>query len=546
MAEAGTKKKSKKKIVLIIILAVVAVLIIGVIAIGAAVSKAMQSLTGGQVDVAFPEYGDITSSVNTSGTITSGSIVTYTTNVTAEVEDIKVRQGQMVKKGDEILTFDVKSLEDQLVQASLNARSTQLSGQSSIEASNKASAEVDKAKKRIEELNGQISAKKAEIEALYKDVPEDTTRAELEAAVQEKRIRLTTVLEEIQAIVDAYPADSDISVDPTYINKCAERDALSSSITNMETILKELPDASATISYAVEAKNAELATLQSELATQQSIVSSGEAGLLTNTQREQLNIANQLSNMQVQSATTMLEEGRAGIKAEQNGIVTSIAITKGSTAAPGYQLFTIADMDDLRIRVSLSKKDIEKVSLGQKATITALGNEYEGEVTYISHMAEANASGGTGIETEITIKNPDQNLILGLDAKVIIHTDKAENVMTVPNLAVNVDNDGTFVYVVEDNIVAKKYVTLGISDLNRTEIRDGIDEDSLVVSTVSSAISEGAVVVPNLTNGDGTEEIPGVINQNAIKKQMNGQKDEEAATSESDDDPDDSTEQKDE
>lgn len=515
MAEAGTKKKSKKKIVLIIILAVAAVLIIGVIAIGAAVSKAMQSLTGGQVDVAFPEYGDITSSVNTSGTITSGSIIAYTTNVTAEVEDINVRQGQIVKKGDTILTFDVSSLEDQLDQANLNARSTELSGQTSIDASNKASAEVEKAKKKIEELNGQINAKKAEIEALYKDIPVDTTREELEASLLEKRTRLTMVLEEIQAIVDAYPAEEDISTDPAYINKCAERDALSSSISNMETILKELPDASATISSAAEVKNMELANLQSELAAQQSIVSSGEAGLLTNTQREQLNIANQLSNMQVQSATTMLEEGRAGIKAEQNGIVTSIAITKGAAAAPGYQLFTIADMDDLRIRVSLSKKDIEKVELGQKATITALGQEYEGEVTYISHMAETNATGGTSIETEITIKNPDQNLVLGLDAKVVIHTAEEHNVMTVSNLSVNVDNDGTFVYAVEDNIVVKKYVTLGINDMNHTEIKDGITDDTMVISTISSTITEGAIVVPTLTNGDGTENIPGVINKNA-------------------------------
>ena len=497
MSETAGKKKSGKKtaIIIVVILIVLVVLGIGGVSAVSAITKQMSQL-GLPVDVEKPMTGDISSTISTSGTVNSGTMITYTTGVSAEVAELNIRQGQMISKGDTILTFDVTSLEEQYDQVSLNARSTELSNQSTIEASNKTISERDKAKKRVDELKGQIETMKKDIESLANSVPEDSTRDELAMSLMAKREQLTMVLEEIQMLIDTNEEENDISVNPLYINKCAERDSLNYSISNLEKLLSEMPNANDTISAVIEAKNMELASLQSELASQEAVVQSAEAGVLTSTQKEQMSIASQLSDMQVQSAATMLEEGKAGIVAEQDGIVTSVAITKGSTTAPGYQLCTIADMKDLRVNVALSKNEIASVKLGQPATVTILGKEYEGTVSYISHLASMNANGGTTIEAEVTIKNPDEGIILGLDAKVVIHTAEVKDAMLVSNLSINVDNTGTFVYAVEENQVVKKYVTTGISDINHTEILDGLDSDTMVVSTVSATITEGMTVIP--------------------------------------------------
>lgn len=501
MSETNTKQTSGKKKALIIILSVVAVCIIGIIAISVIATKLINSM-GLAVDVTNPQIGDITSTISTSGTIYSGNVTTYTTSVQAPVDAIEVRQGQLVSKGDTILTFDISGLEDQYNEASLSARSTELSNQSTIEASNKTSDELATAKQNVTNLKAQITALQNEIDSLSSSIPADSTLDELQTALVQKRSQLSTVLEDIQTIIDSNPADTDLSQNDDYISKCAERDVLNSIITNLEAIIANTPDASADISSLIAAKQSELASLQGELATQESIVSSAEAGILTSTQKEQLNVASQLSNIQVEAAATMLEEGKAGITAEQAGIITSIDITKGSTAVPGYSLFTIADMNDLRVRVDLSKNDLESIALGQSATITILGQDYEGTVSYISHLAETDASGATKIEAEITIDHPDDNIVLGLDAKVVIHTDSVEGVMTVPNLAINVDTTGTFIYVVEDNIIAKKYVTTGISDINNCQIIDGLTEDAMIITTVTSGIEEGLPATPNLITND--------------------------------------------
>ena len=71
-------------------------------------------------------------------------------------------------------------------------------------------------------------------------------------------------------------------------------------------------------------------------------------------------------------------------------------------------------------------------------------------------------------------------------------------VMTIPNLAINVDTEGTFVYAVEDGIVVKKYIETGISDIVDCEILSGIDENTMVITSVTSDIFEGASVTPIL------------------------------------------------
>lgn len=507
MSESITKKKTSGKKIALIIIPIIVVLLIIAIVIFSNIVKNLVMNAGLPVNVVNPEVNDISSSIVTSGTISSADITTYTTSVSAAVKEIYIRPGQSISAGDTILTFDTSDLEEQYNQASLNARSTQLSSQSTVEASNKTSSDLEKAQANVTSLKSQIATLENEIASLQNNTSTDESGMELAAAIAEKRTRLSVVLEEIQAMIDTNPEGTDLTTNPDYITKCAERDTLNSAINNLSSILSSMPNENDSIAAIISAKSGELASLQSELASQEALVESAKNGILTATQREQLNITNQLSSMQVEAAATSLEEGKAGIVADKDGIITSVDITKGSTTAPGLQLFTIADSKSLKITVPLSKKDLETVALGQSADITILGQEYKGEVTYISRMATAGVNGATTIEAEVTIQNPDDAIVLGLDAKVVIHTASAKDVLTVPNLAINVDTEGKFVYAVENNVIVKKYITTGISDVNLCEIIDGIETDTMVITDIDTSIAEGVPVVPVLpdANPDGTE-----------------------------------------
>ena len=146
------------------------------------------------------------------------------------------------------------------------------------------------------------------------------------------------------------------------------------------------------------------------------------------------------------------------------------------------------------VRINVTKYDLSKIKEGQKAIVTIGSREYEGEVSKINKMAEQNNSGAAVVGTEITILNPDSDVILGVEAKVVINTEKAEGAVLVPITAVNVDMDGEFVYVVENNILVKKPVTTGISTDTMTQIVEGLNGDEQIVTSVTADLYEGMIV----------------------------------------------------
>ncbi len=98
---------------------------------------------------------------------------------------------------------------------------------------------------------------------------------------------------------------------------------------------------------------------------------------------------------------------------------------------------------------------------------------------------------------EIHIDNPDQDLYLGVDGKVTIQGNKAENVVTVPIEAVNIGKDGSFVYIVDENgMIEKRIITTGLSSAEATEVKEGLDGTERVVLSVDAGIEEGMQVTP--------------------------------------------------
>lgn len=86
-------------------------------------------------------------------------------------------------------------------------------------------------------------------------------------------------------------------------------------------------------------------------------------------------------------------------------------------------------------------------------------------------------------------------MILGVEAKVVISTAQESDAVLVPVTAVNVDMEGEFVYVVENNILVKKPVTTGISTDTMVQISEGLTGTEQVVTDVTSTLTEGMAVV---------------------------------------------------
>ena len=256
---------------------------------------------------------------------------------------------------------------------------------------------------------------------------------------------------------------------------------------------------------ALESASDELAELPSDLASEKAIAEADSTSL-TKEEKEKLKVTDNLSELDAKSAKELLEEGKKGITAEFNGIVSKADIKQGAAVTQGMELFTIQNTDKASVDVTLSKYDYDTVKEGQSAEITLGDNTYQGTVTKMSHIAVQNEKGTPVISATISINDPDDDIFLGVDAKVKIHAASAKNVVTLPVEVVNIGKDGSFCYVIEDGLVTKRDITTGISSEDYVEVIDGIKEGEEVISDLGDYTEGMEVQAVSEQTGEDADE----------------------------------------
>jgi multidrug efflux pump subunit AcrA (membrane-fusion protein) len=129
------------------------------------------------------------------------------------------------------------------------------------------------------------------------------------------------------------------------------------------------------------------------------------------------------------------------------------------------------------------------VKIGQNADIRIGNQRYAGKVSKIQQVAENDTAGKAKASIEISI-DTDEELIVGLEADVVVEHEEALDVITVPNECIYYDDGGSFVYTVEEDEVKKTYVTSGVNDSEYTEV-EGLEAGTHVVMDPSAAANLG-------------------------------------------------------
>lgn len=118
-----------------------------------------------------------------------------------------------------------------------------------------------------------------------------------------------------------------------------------------------------------------------------------------------------------------------------SGVVLTKANEVGEVVLPGATVLTVAAIDEVWLKGYVGERDLGKVKLGQEALITTdtyPDKSYRGIVTYISSRAEFTPKNVQTREervkqvyrVKITIKNPEQELKIGMPAEGWILTDQ--------------------------------------------------------------------------------------------------------------------------
>lgn len=478
-AKAPAKRKKRKKwpIVLGVLICVVILLGVCVKKLGESVASQM----GVVVTTTAATRGDLQESITTSGTVQSEDVKVIFAPVGGTLEEVKVTAGDAVTAGDILITYDMEEKEKQLQQAVLQLEKSVAGYDNALSQDKENQAKLSEATINLDVLNQQIEDNKSYLEDLQDQLSQsqrDTSNALAEEAF------------ELQAKLNGLTMGSD------------EYNAVSAALSR-NSYLQQMVSSS---DYVVEMQQ-EIADVQERIAgyeeykaRMESQKTSSEATVMNSYDKIQYNADNELVNMNYKETEEDYYVAKQGITATFTGVITQCGAVEGSAVAEGLQLLTLESSEKLKVSFNASKYDIEKLALGQKAEVEISGRVYEGEVSKINRMATRNESNTPMVGVEIHLLNPDENIILGLDAKLTIYTKTVENAILVPVEVINADKEGDFLYVVENGVIVKKTIVCGITTDEYTEVKEGISENDVIVQTAYSNMEEGmiATVIPSI------------------------------------------------
>lgn len=456
----------------------------------------MAKNTAPMVSAVAAEQGDVEQILSTGGTVKSDETRTYFAPISVEVGEVNVSTGDTVKKGDVILTFNEKELAEKRLEAEYKLASNEGGYESSLHKDNQYIADLSEATTNLEVLDQQIADNENLLKEINKKIEDKKAGwsyngAALQATILEQEKKIADEKQKMEErheweAQQGLPSD-DKALRKQQREKEEKDEAAKAQIAYDEEVLLNLQEQAQYNSYE-EQNNKEVRELQRQAKEVEDLIASykeyksemksqketSENNVLDQGSREKLEADTALEKLTNQETLDAIAKVENGLKADFGGVITELEAVSGQPPTESGKLVTIESVEKVSVRLNVSKYDLESLAVGQSADVEIAGTTYEGTVAKIDGMATKNDSGAMVVGVDVTVNNPDENIFLGVEARVYIHTAKAENTVNVPIETVCSDVDGDFVFVEKDGLVAKQRVTVGISTDSVCEITEGL------------------------------------------------------------------------
>ncbi len=472
---------------------------------------------------ALPQYnvskiyrGDIQTTYETKGTVSSENTVTYAAASGVKVNKVFVNVGDRVKKGDKLAAFDTAPLSATLAQYSEAYEKSAAAYKKSVEDVEKAKQNIVIAKSKIQALDGEIAQIQNDIDAA-ENVSADSVDSSSEASIAGGLASggfSQGMISDILSALTGFGSSSNLE------------DAILDSKTAKEFNLQQ--------------KQSQKEMLEAQVSLYE-MQSQGTAADIYKSVMES-------KKADYENYKAMVNGLKNGWVAQTDGIITEVDVTEGEVFSPKAKTSTTTDLSSIMSLVSgdsdissvlsdimgtvssgnagagtgmvledssaliadfsVGKYDLLNIKKGQKVRVSSLGNEYEGEVIYVSATATSSSSidistlastfsGGSssssnGALVKIKINNPDEKIVIGFDVDISIDTDKITDVNILPIDAVVTEDGINYVFTVnEDNEVSKKEVTVGSYSDDYYELLEGLEVGDTVIDNPKSSMADG-------------------------------------------------------
>jgi membrane fusion protein, multidrug efflux system len=235
------------------------------------------------------------------------------------------------------------------------------------------------------------------------------------------------------------------------------------------------------------------ATYQNAHITFERIQQLREKSLSSKQDLDNADAAMKVARSNFEAAATRLSYAR--IVAPFSGIITKRFLDPGAlVAANNATLFTLMNHDRVKIIVNVPESDVQSVYRVRTAQVTfdALpGKAFQGNVTRFSDALDLTTR---TMAIQIEIENAAHAIKPGMFAAVQMTVAERKNAVTIPTNALLKDDDGQYVYVLDENRAKSIRVRIGTELIERTEILSGLTGNESVITVGQQFVKDGGQI----------------------------------------------------
>jgi RND family efflux transporter MFP subunit len=200
----------------------------------------------------------------------------------------------------------------------------------------------------------------------------------------------------------------------------------------------------------------------------------------------------ELDAKKLEAAQLRTQISRSNIIASIDGVVTERQKTAGEYVTTGTVLATITNVNTLKANVNVPESQVLQMKKGQKASITVQAypeEHFTGTVNYISPKGDENHN----YIVQLAVTNTG-SMLLKAGLYVDVQFKLAENNRSLLLINKNALVEGVknpYVFVFKKGVVEKRKLTTGTEYGDYIEVKSGLSEGELVVTSGQINLSDG-------------------------------------------------------
>ncbi len=434
---------------------------------------------GTAIKTAEAATGQLDCELELNGKVESLNEKKYYAKVAGPIGNVNVKEGDLVKKGDLLISYDMEKIELEQTLTQLDVAADQGGYDDSKQTGGRIAGLYGEAKNSIAELDQQIATTEAVIVMTRQALSDRKAELSKKGAQLQADLACTVV-----------GIDDDEEDDIRNIEKSRER--LQKEVANNTYEQQYDPE--------IVKKQEELQYLEYLMSTyreKKSVMESQKASTQLNLQtkgaKEQLEAVKAADDLVNESKLKDLETAAKGIIAEFDGVVTKLSVSEGSLVSAGTELVTIESVDDVAVVCNVNKYDIINIEEGQSATAHIKNKDFACHVTRIEKKTSEDGS-TPGIRVEMKLDEPDDSIILGIETKTKVQTAMLAYALLIPMDAICSDDSGDYVFVIQDSRAVRRDVEIGVRNDEMAEVRKGLQAGEIVGWDDMSELTDGQKV----------------------------------------------------